>query len=120
MKIGELSARTGCAVPNIRYYEEKGLIRSTRMPGSNYRAFGDDALRRLSFIMRCRANGMRLSCIRTLLGAFDDPAGSPEDICERIDGFIQGAQELERQMRDLQKNLLKLKSRVEAGRKMHG
>ena len=48
------------------------------------------------------------------------PRGLFWDICERIDGFIQGAQELERQMRDLQKNLLKLKSRVEAGRKMHG
>ncbi|MCI5851316.1 MAG: hypothetical protein MR009_07155 [Sutterellaceae bacterium] len=63
---------------------------------------------------------MRLSCIRTLLEAFDDPAGSPGDICERIDGFIRGAKELEKQMRDLRKSLGELRRRVEAGRGMHG
>lgn len=112
MKIGELSALTGCTVPNIRFYEEKGLIKSTRLFGSNYRSFNDEALERLNFIMQCRANGMKLSCIKTLLTALDNPSNSSEDLCEHIDTFISTAKILEEQMRNLQKNLKNLKKTI--------
>ena len=34
MKIGELAARTDCAVETIRYYEREGLLPSTATAGA--------------------------------------------------------------------------------------
>ncbi|NED82406.1 MerR family DNA-binding transcriptional regulator, partial [Streptomyces sp. SID11233] len=33
MKIGELARRTGASVRSLRYYEQQGLLDSTRTPG---------------------------------------------------------------------------------------
>ena len=61
MKIGELSARTGCPVARIRFYEQKGVLKApVRTPGGQ-REYGQDAVRRLDFIMTCRTNGMSAS-----------------------------------------------------------
>ncbi len=108
MRIGELSARTGCSIPNIRFYEDKGLIESVRTR-SGYRLFDEQALHTLQFIVQCRANGMKLSCIRTLLEAERNPGQSPEDICERIDRFLAEADAQIELMRGLKEHLLRLR-----------
>ncbi|WP_344013572.1 MerR family DNA-binding transcriptional regulator [Nocardiopsis exhalans] len=43
MRIGELSRRTGASVRLLRYYEEQGLIGSTRS-ASGQRHFTEDAV----------------------------------------------------------------------------
>lgn len=55
---------------------------------------------------------MKLSCIKTLLTALDNPSNSSEDLCEHIDTFISTAKILEEQMRNLQKNLKNLKKTI--------
>ncbi|MBC9712116.1 MerR family transcriptional regulator [Streptomyces sp. TRM66268-LWL] len=42
MKIGQLSAETGVSIRLLRYYEEQGLLTSTRTPGG-HRVYGADA-----------------------------------------------------------------------------
>lgn len=42
MKIGQLAAETGVSVRLLRYYEEQGLLASTRTPGG-HRVYGVDA-----------------------------------------------------------------------------
>jgi DNA-binding transcriptional MerR regulator len=65
MRIGELSERTGASARSIRYYEQVGLLRSSRL-GNGYRDFGDDALR-------------TVETIKTLLDL-----GFPTELIERV------------------------------------
>jgi MerR family transcriptional regulator, redox-sensitive transcriptional activator SoxR len=57
--IGVLAKRTGLAVSAIRFYEDKGLIRSERTSG-NQRRFRRSDIRRLSFILIAQRLGFSL------------------------------------------------------------
>ncbi len=59
LSIGELSARAGVTVPTIRYYEERGLIFSSRTSG-NQRQFPRHTLRRLAVIAAGQRVGLAL------------------------------------------------------------
>ena len=71
MKIGELSAQTDCKIETIRYYEKTGLLPEPTRTASGYRDYGDDHLKRLSFIRRCRELGFTIEEIRGLLELVD-------------------------------------------------
>ncbi len=68
LAIGALSDRTGVAISAIRFYEEQGLIESTRAE-SGHRRFERSTIRRLSFIRICQQLGYSLDAIRTQLDA---------------------------------------------------
>jgi MerR family redox-sensitive transcriptional activator SoxR len=66
--IGQLSARTGVAVSAIRFYEDKGLLRSLRT-GGNQRRFMRSDIRRVSFILIAQKLGLGLAEIETQLAS---------------------------------------------------
>jgi MerR family redox-sensitive transcriptional activator SoxR len=66
LTIGELSARSGVATSAIRYYEERGLIRSRRTTG-NQRRYNSPMLRRLAFIRTAQRVGLSLEEIEAAL-----------------------------------------------------
>ena len=68
LTIGEVSERSGLAVSAIRFYEDKGLITSTRTPGGQ-RRFRRDVLRRLAFIQAAQRVGLTLDDIGAALAA---------------------------------------------------
>lgn len=69
--IGVLSAHTGCNIETIRYYERIGVMpKPPRSPGG-HRLYGDEHLKRLSFICRSRALGFSLAQVRELLHFVD-------------------------------------------------
>lgn len=68
LTIGEVSERSGLAVSAIRFYEDKGLIISTRTPGGQ-RRFRRDVLRRLAFIQAAQRVGLTLDEISNALAA---------------------------------------------------
>ena|SRR5690554_378389 len=84
MKIGELSARTGCPVETIRYYEREGLLPEPARSSGNYRLYADPHEQRLRFILHCRTLDMALSEIRTLLKYNDHP----RQPCDAVNGLI--------------------------------
>lgn len=72
MKIGVLAERTGTNAPTIRYYEEIGLLpRPSRRDGGQ-RNYGDEDVRRLTFIRRCREFGFPIEQVRTLVALVQD------------------------------------------------
>jgi DNA-binding transcriptional MerR regulator len=72
LSIGNLARRTGTNAPTIRYYEEIGLLpRATRRAGGQ-RSYGDDDVRRLTFIRRCRGLGFSIEHVRTLVSLMQD------------------------------------------------
>jgi DNA-binding transcriptional MerR regulator len=68
MDIGEVSRRSGLAASALRYYEARGLIRSTGRKGLR-RTFGPDVLERLSLIALGRSAGFSLEQIARMFAA---------------------------------------------------
>ncbi|MEO0062930.1 MAG: hypothetical protein RLZZ08_1490 [Pseudomonadota bacterium] len=66
--IGQLAARTGVAVSAIRYYDDKGLLQSSRTRG-NQRQFLRSDIRRLSFILIAQRLGLGLAEIEERLAS---------------------------------------------------
>lgn len=57
--IGELARRSGLAASALRFYEERGLIASTRT-GAGHRRFPREVLRRVAFIVYAQRVGLTL------------------------------------------------------------
>jgi DNA-binding transcriptional MerR regulator len=72
--IGAAAKQTGCSVPTIRYYEEIGLLRAAPRTEGNQRHYDAAAIRRLSFIRRCRDFGFTIAQVQELVGLVDEPA----------------------------------------------
>jgi MerR family redox-sensitive transcriptional activator SoxR len=67
LTIGELAARSGVAASALRFYESRGLIRSTRS-GGNQRRYDRAELRRVAFIRIAQRVGLSLDEIESALG----------------------------------------------------
>lgn len=80
--IGRLARETGCKVPTIRYYEQKGLLPAPRRSAGNQRMYGPEHLARLTFIRHSRELGFTQEAIRELLKLTDQPEQSCEAITE--------------------------------------
>ena len=74
LAIGEVSARSGMAASALRYYEDQGLISSTRTAGGA-RRYARSVLRRLAVIRAARNVGLSLPEIRSALESL--PPGRP-------------------------------------------
>ncbi|KOU22103.1 MerR family transcriptional regulator [Streptomyces sp. WM6372] len=78
MRIGELAARAGVSVRSVRYYEEQGLLTSTRSAGGQ-RHYTDDEAERVAFIQRLYAAGLSSRTIAELLPCVDSPSEETSD-----------------------------------------
>ena len=72
LTIGEVATRSGVATSALRYYEERGLISSTRV-SSSHRRYERPVLRRVAFIVFAQRVGLSLEEIRDELDKL--PAG---------------------------------------------
>jgi MerR family transcriptional regulator, redox-sensitive transcriptional activator SoxR len=59
LTIGEIARRSGVASSALRFYEERGLISSTRA-GSGHRRFPRSVLRRVAFVVFAQRIGLTL------------------------------------------------------------
>jgi DNA-binding transcriptional MerR regulator len=76
LRIGALAERTGTNAPTIRYYEEIGLLRPADRQRGGQRVYGEEDLKRLTFIRRCRQFGFPLEQVRSLVALLDDRSRS--------------------------------------------
>jgi MerR family transcriptional regulator, redox-sensitive transcriptional activator SoxR len=68
LTIGAVVKRSGVTASALRFYEERGLIRSIRVgTGSGHRRFGRAVLRRIAFIVFAQRIGLSLDEIRVEL-----------------------------------------------------
>jgi DNA-binding transcriptional MerR regulator len=78
VRIGELASRTEVSVRSLRYYEEQGLLASTRS-ASGQRHYTDDEVERVTFIQRLYAAGLSSHTIAELLPCVDSPSEQNSD-----------------------------------------
>jgi MerR family redox-sensitive transcriptional activator SoxR len=78
LTISEVSRRSGVAASALRFYEEKGMIKSERT-GSGHRRYPRAVLRRVAFIVFAQRIGMTLEEVRAELAKLPEgrvPEGS--------------------------------------------
>jgi DNA-binding transcriptional MerR regulator len=73
MRIGELSKRTGASPRSLRYYEEQGLLTSSRSDAGQ-RHYSDAEVQRVSLIRQLFDAGMSSRVIATVLPCVETPA----------------------------------------------
>ncbi|MES4900794.1 MULTISPECIES: MerR family transcriptional regulator [unclassified Streptomyces] len=98
MRIGELAARAGVSVRSLRYYEEQGLLASTRS-ASGQRHYTDDDVERVRFIQRLYAAGLSSRTIVELLPCVDAPSEENSDAA--LERMAQEHDRLSRHIDDL-------------------
>jgi DNA-binding transcriptional MerR regulator len=78
VRIGELAKRTGTSVRLLRYYEEQGLITSTRSH-SGQRHFTEHAVGRVEFVRRLLVAGVPTRAIAEMMPCMDSPSEETVD-----------------------------------------
>lgn len=71
LTVGDVAERCGLAASAVRYYDDRGLITSTRTPGGQ-RRFHRDTIRRIAFITAAQAVGRRLDEVADALASLPD------------------------------------------------
>jgi MerR family mercuric resistance operon transcriptional regulator len=77
INIGALSARAGCKIETIRYYERIGLLPAPARSAAGYRRYDARDVERVMFVRRARALGFSIDAVRALLRL----AGLGADAC---------------------------------------
>ena len=93
MDIGEVARRCGLPPSTLRYYEEKGLIRSTGRRGLS-RVFSADVLQRLSLIALGQCSEFSLDDIAAMLKADRQPEIDHRRLAEKADELDRTIQRL--------------------------
>ncbi|MYR60175.1 MerR family transcriptional regulator [Streptomyces sp. SID625] len=78
MRIGELASRAGVSVRSLRYYEEQGLLSSSRSTGGQ-RLYTEEQVERVAFIQRLYAAALSSRTIAELLPCVDAPSEEHSD-----------------------------------------
>lgn len=73
MRIGDLATRTHVSVRSLRYYEEQGLLGSTRSP-SGQRRYDETAVARVAQIQSLYAAGLNSAAIAEMLPCLTTPS----------------------------------------------
>ena len=73
MRIGELARRTGVSPRSLRYYEEQGLLSSSRS-GAGQRQYSEAEVQRVSLIRQLFDAGMSSRVIAAVLPCVDAPS----------------------------------------------
>lgn len=99
VKIGELARATGLSTKTIRFYEAEGLIADPPRTASGYRAYRDQDLGRLRFVLKAKRLGLSLGEIRGILQLHD----RREPTCVHVQSLLEEkVAQIERVIQDLQ------------------
>jgi MerR family mercuric resistance operon transcriptional regulator len=106
---GGLAKEAVVNIETIRYYEKIRLMPEPYRTANGYRVYDETALKRLSFIRRCRELGFSLDEVRGLLGLVD----GGDYICAEVrDLSIVRLGDVRQKIRDLRKMERTLKEMV--------
>ncbi|MEM7143082.1 MAG: redox-sensitive transcriptional activator SoxR [Actinomycetota bacterium] len=83
LSVGDVADRCGIAPSAVRYYDDRGLIRSTRTSGGQ-RRFARDTIRRIAFITAAQAVGRSLDEIEAALDTLPDRRTPTHDDWNRV------------------------------------
>lgn len=110
MKIGQVSKQTGVAVETIRYYEKIGLLPAPERLASGYRHYGQEHVRRLLFIKRCRNLDMAQEESRQLIGLMNQPDAGCQEVDQLLEHHLDHIRQRITELQDLQQEMQALRA----------
>ncbi|MCV7399322.1 helix-turn-helix domain-containing protein [Mycobacterium fragae] len=113
LRIGQLAQATGTTAPTIRYYEAIGLLPSPPRAGGQ-RRYGEDDVRRLTFIRRCRDFGFPIEQVRILAALTCDSECSCAEARDLGVAHLAAVREKIRELRILEHHIARLIEAAEA------
>ncbi|GAA4477867.1 MerR family transcriptional regulator [Gluconacetobacter asukensis] len=113
-RIGALAGRTGTNAATIRYYEEIGLLPRPDRREGNQRCYGEDDVRRLTFIRRCRDFGFSIEQVRTLVSLVQDRSRSCMEARDLAQTHLSAVQVKLRELAALEKSLVQFVAACDA------
>lgn len=111
MRIGDLAQQTGASARSLRYYEEQGLLTSTRT-ASGQRTYALDAVARVRLLRQLYQAGLTSTTIATLLPCVDTPSASATAASVAV--MAREHDRLGEQIRDLESTRAQLAALIEA------
>lgn len=106
LRIGALAMRTGTNAPTIRYYEDIGLLRRADRELSGQPSYGDDDVKRLTFIRRCRDFCFPIEQVRALVALVQDRDSSCTDAREIAEAHLSAVRARLVELKALERSLL--------------
>jgi MerR family copper efflux transcriptional regulator len=105
MTIGIAARKSGCAVSQIRYYEEIGLLRPIDRAANGRRFYGWPDIVRLQLLRKLRSFGLGLEQVRELVKAIEVPNPHCGQTRTVISAHIQTLQARKRELEALERSL---------------
>ncbi|GAA1638637.1 MerR family transcriptional regulator [Actinoplanes couchii] len=99
MRIGDLSAATGASARSLRYYEDQGLLSSSRGTGGQ-RHYPDTAIERVALIRTLLTAGLSTVTIKDVLPCVSDASARTPWLAARLGEELT---RVEAQMEDLRR-----------------
>ena len=115
MRIGELSADCGCPVETIRYFEKIGLLPTPIRDANGYRHYDESQRKWLHFILRSRSLGFTQKEVRRLSDIAHQSEPACTDVHDLLVEHIADVQKKQRDLKQMQKSLERLKSKCQDG-----
>ncbi len=103
LKIGALARCTGTNTPTIRYYEDIGLLPAADRRSNGQRAYGDDDIKRLTFIRRSREFGFPIEQIRRLMTLMQDKKRSCVEVRDLAKDQLATVRKKMQELKELEK-----------------
>ena len=103
--IGQLARAANVPTSTVRYYERVGLLKPDFRTRANYRAYSDDALRRLRFIRAAQATGFNLSDVHELLSPTCSTEPPCDDVLNLMRARLDGIRTQIKQLKHLERTL---------------
>ncbi|MEU8818797.1 MerR family transcriptional regulator [Actinoplanes sp. NPDC048796] len=97
MRIGDLSAATGASPRSLRYYEDQGLLTSSRSSGGQ-RHYAEAAVERVRLIQSLLSAGLNSATIQDVLPCINNEAIRTPWLAARLTSELQ---RVESQIEDL-------------------
>lgn len=116
MRIGEVAAQAGVSVRSLRYYEEQGLLTSTRS-ASGQRHYGAEVVDRVRFLQRLYTAGLSSRTIAALLPCVDSPSEQTSD--EAWERMTREREQITAHIEDLARTRDSLDELIAANRRHH-
>ncbi|UJW35656.1 MerR family transcriptional regulator [Saccharothrix sp. AJ9571] len=115
MRIGELAHRTGVSERSLRYYEQQGLLTSSRTRGG-HREYPEAAVDRVIRIQELFAAGLPSRKIARLLPCLRDADGGPSELADAqlVADLTAERERIDRMMADLARSREVLDHVIEA------
>lgn len=110
LRIGQVSAQSQLPVKTIRFYEERGLIKTASRTAGGFRLFEPAVLSRLSFIKRSQALGLSLKDIQDILDIADNGKRPCKSVRQKFQAKVV---EVENRIRQLETLKAQLQSLIE-------